>query len=109
MKDTYIIVCILEDGFCVDVFETFKMIKHIARRGVKIDYDSISDMLYVQFVAPYAAQWIDSLDDDTTARLNPLTKTVEGLEIWHYIARLEAGKDVMVPVSANDVRVLEAV
>jgi hypothetical protein len=66
-------------------------------------------VLYVQFVAPYAGQWIDSLDDETTARLNPVTKTVEGLEIWHYTARLEAGEDVMVPISANDVRALEAV
>ena len=80
-----------------------------ATRGVKIDYDSISDVLYVQFVAPYAGQWIDSLDDDTTARLNPLTKIVEGLEIGHYMARLEAGEDVMIPISANNVRVLEAV
>ena len=31
------------------------------------------------------------------------------LEIWHYMARLEAGEDVTVPISANDVRVLEAV
>ena len=81
----------------------------MAAPGVKIDYDSISDVLYVQFFAPYAGQWIDSLDEETTARLNPVTKSVEGLEIWHYMARLEAGEDVMVPISANDVRVLEAV
>jgi hypothetical protein len=64
---------------------------------------------HVHFVSLYAGQWIDSLDDETTARLNSLTKTVEGLEIWHYMAQLEAGEDVVVPISANDVRVLEAV
>ena len=63
----------------------------------------------MQLVAPYVGQWIGSLDDDTTARLNPLTKTVEELEIWHYMARLEAGEDVMVPISANNVRALEVV
>ncbi len=76
-------------------------------RGVKIDYDSTSDVLYVHFVPPYAEQWIDSLNEETTARLNPTTKTVEGLEIWHYMARLEAGEDVMIPIQASDVRVLE--
>ena len=71
--------------------------------------DSISDVLYVQFVAPYAGQWIDSLNDDTTARLNPLTVTLKGFEIWHYMARLEVDQDVMVPISANNVRILEAI
>jgi uncharacterized protein YuzE len=75
---------------------------------MRIDYDRASDILYVHFVAPYAEQWIDSLDGETTARLNPITRTVEGLEIWHYMARLEAGEEVTVPIQASDVRVLEA-
>jgi uncharacterized protein YuzE len=83
--------------------------KHfMATRGVKINYDSVSDVLYVHFVLPYVEQWIDSLDEETTARLKPVSKTVEGLEIWHYMARLEAGEDVPVPISASDIRVLEA-
>jgi uncharacterized protein YuzE len=80
----------------------------MATRGVKINYDSVSDVLYVHFVPPYTEQWIDSLDEETTARLNPISKTVEGLEIWHYMARLKAGEDVTVPILASDIRVLEA-
>jgi uncharacterized protein YuzE len=80
----------------------------MATRGVKIQYDSLSDVLYVHFVPPYAEQWIDNLDDETTARMNPVTKAVEGLEVWHYMARIEAGEDVTVPVEAGQVRVLAA-
>jgi uncharacterized protein YuzE len=80
----------------------------VAARGVKIQYDAPSDILYVHFVPPYAEQWIDSLDDETTARLNPETRVVEGLEIWHYMARVEAGEDVTIPVVAGQVKVLEA-
>jgi uncharacterized protein YuzE len=80
----------------------------MATRGVKIQYDSLSDVLYVHFVPSYAEQWIDNLDDETTARMNPITKAVEGLEVWHYMARIEAGEDVTVPVEAGQVRVLAA-
>jgi uncharacterized protein YuzE len=78
-------------------------------QGINIYYDSPRDVLYVHFVPPYTEQWIDNLDDDTTVRLNPQSKTVEGLELWHYMARLEAGEDVIVPVAAHDVRILETV
>ena len=40
--------------------------------------------------------------------MNPITKAVEGLEVWHYMARIEAGEDVTVPVEAGQVRVLAA-
>ena len=80
----------------------------MATRGVKIQYDSISDVLYVHFVPPYSEQWIDNLDDETTARMNPTTQEVEGLEVWHYMARIEAGEEVTLPVEAGQIRVLKA-
>jgi uncharacterized protein YuzE len=76
--------------------------------GPRLKYDEVADILYIHFVPLYVEQWIDSLGDGITVRLNPETRAIEGLEVWHYMARIEADGVVMLSVEAGKTRVLKA-
>lgn len=73
-------------------------------RPATFEYDPPTDTLFVHFVQPYAEQWIESVSDEVTVRLNPQTRAVETIEIGDYLARLQAGEAVEVPVAFGLVR-----
>jgi uncharacterized protein YuzE len=54
---------------------------HVQEPGPRLKYDEVADILYIDFVPSYAEQWIDSLGDGITARLNPETREIEGIEM----------------------------
>jgi len=51
-------------------------------------YDREADILYINTVAPYAAQESEELGDEIIARLNPQTGKIENLEVLFFTSRL---------------------
>jgi hypothetical protein len=64
-------------------------------------YDALGDILYVNFVQPYAEQESDMIGDGVVARTNPATGRVENLEILWFMATLRGGDAIDFPVDPN--------
>ncbi len=64
-------------------------------------YDREGDILYINTVAPYAAQESEELGDEIVARLNPKTRKIENLEILFFSSRLLRKELFSVPVVAD--------
>ncbi len=58
-------------------------------------YDRQGDILYVNFVPPYAGQESDEIGDGIIARMNPGTGAVENLEILFFSTRFERLGDLL--------------
>ncbi len=58
-------------------------------------YDRQGDILYVNFVPPYAGQESDEIGDGVIARMNPRTGAVENLEILFFSSRFERLGDLL--------------
>ncbi|HEY7268337.1 MAG TPA: DUF2283 domain-containing protein [Dehalococcoidia bacterium] len=69
--------------------------------NLTIDYDSVGDILYVKACPNYREQESTELGDSIVGRLNPRTGDVEALEILFFMARVNAGQRVRVPVKAQ--------
>jgi len=68
---------------------------------LSLDYDAIGDILYVNVVAPYAAQESDMVSNYVVARSNPETGHIENLEILFFLERVRKGEKTDLPVSAE--------
>jgi len=64
-------------------------------------YDKIGDILYLDKCKPYAEQESEMLEDEIVVRLNPKTDEIETVEILWFKKRLEAGKEIVLPVDAD--------
>jgi len=64
-------------------------------------YDREADILYINTVAPYAAQESEELGDDIIARLNPQTGKIENLEVLFFTSRLLRREWFSLPVIAD--------
>lgn len=64
-------------------------------------YDREADVLYINTVAPYAAQESEDLGDEIIARLNPQTGKIENLEILFFTSRLLRKELFSLPVIAD--------
>jgi hypothetical protein len=64
-------------------------------------YDKVGDILYLDKCRPYAEQESEMLDDEIVVRMNPKTEAIETVEILWFKKRLEAGKDIVIPVDAD--------
>jgi uncharacterized protein YuzE len=64
-------------------------------------YDSEADILYIDTLAPYAAQESEELSDGVVARLNVDTGKIENLEILAFWARLTEREEIVLPVAAR--------
>jgi hypothetical protein len=51
-------------------------------------YDRGADILYIDKLPPYAEQESQELGDEVVARLNPVTREVENLEVLFFSTRL---------------------
>lgn len=70
-----------------------------------IRYDKVGDILHVDFVAPYAEQESDELDDLIVVRSNPRTNVVENVEILFFSRRFEESDHIDLPL-AGEARIL---
>ena len=64
-------------------------------------YDREADILYINTVAPYAAQESEDLGDEIIARLNPQTGQIENLEVLFFTSRLLRREWFSLPVVAE--------
>jgi len=64
-------------------------------------YDREADILYINTVAPYAAQVSEELGDEVIARLNPQTRSIENLEVLFFTSRLLRREIFSLPVTAD--------
>ncbi|MGB9723600.1 MAG: DUF2283 domain-containing protein [Chloroflexia bacterium] len=70
-------------------------------KRLTFQYDREADILYINLVAPYAAQESEELGDDIIARLNPETGKIENLEILFFTSRLLRREWFSLPVVAD--------
>jgi hypothetical protein len=67
---------------------------------VRLEYDEVGDILYIERVAPYAQQESDLVGEDIVGRFNPKTGKLESLEILWFVQRLKRDKVLDLPVDA---------
>ncbi|MDZ7290715.1 MAG: DUF2283 domain-containing protein [candidate division KSB1 bacterium] len=64
-------------------------------------YDREADILYIDKCPPYAEQESEELGDDIVARLNPISKEIENLEVLFFSTRLLRKNLFELPINAN--------
>ncbi|GEM_PF-361357 len=69
--------------------------------NLKIHYDNIGDILYLDTCQPYPEQESDELDLGIVARFHPQTAVIENLEILFFTKRLAQGKLFELPILAQ--------
>jgi len=69
--------------------------------NLKIYYDNIGDILYLDTCQPYPEQESDELDLGIVARFHPQTAVIENLEILFFTKRLAQGKLFELPILAQ--------
>lgn len=67
---------------------------------LKLLYDHVGDILYIETVPPYPAQQSEELADEVIARLNPTTGAIEGLEVLFFSTRTHDNVALELPVAA---------
>ncbi len=75
---------------------------------LSLSYDTEGDILYLEAVPPYAAQFSDEIADGVVARMNPDTGEVECLEILSFRHRFKNLGDVFELPLAAHLRLLPA-
>lgn len=69
---------------------------------MSLSYDRQGDILYVNFVPPYAGQESDEIGDGVIARMNPSAGAVGNLEILFFSSRFERLGDLLhVPLTTQ--------
>lgn len=70
-------------------------------RHLKLSYDKPSDTLYLDWSEPNGDQDSSSIQEGVLARVNPVTKAVETLEILNFVARFGADKLLDLPIEGS--------
>jgi len=68
---------------------------------LKMRYDKIGDILYLDICTPYPEQKTEELDDEIIARLNPISGVIENLEILFFSRRCDQMNLFELPVYAD--------
>ena len=68
---------------------------------LKLEYDRIGDILYIEKVHPYLGQESDMIDDGIVARSNPQTGEIESLEILSFVKILHECGKLELPIDAS--------
>ena len=68
---------------------------------MKLEYDLVSDTLYIDARTPYEEQDSDEIAAGVIARSNPDTGEIENLEVLHFHQRSERGEPFDIPVSVT--------
>lgn len=75
---------------------------------LRIEYDRVGDILYLEKTDPYPEQESEELDYGVIARLNPQSGEIETLEILFFSERLKRNEVMRLPLQA-EFRLLERV
>ncbi|MEX0267540.1 DUF2283 domain-containing protein [Leptolyngbyaceae cyanobacterium UHCC 1019] len=69
-------------------------------KKLTVRYDKIGDILYIDTCTPYTEQDSEELGDEIIARLNPISNTVENLEILFFSKRWDTLNLLELPINA---------
>jgi len=64
-------------------------------------FDREADILHIDKCPPYDEQESEELGDDVVARLNPVTREIENLEVMFFSSRLLRSELFQLPVTAD--------
>ncbi len=67
-------------------------------KQLTVHYDKIGDILYVNTCKPYEEQESEEIGDEIIARLNPISGTVENLEILFFAQRTQPLNLLALPI-----------
>ena len=67
-------------------------------KQLTVHYDKIGDILYVNTCQPYAEQESEEIGDEIIARLNPISGTVENMEILFFAQRTQPLNLLALPI-----------
>ncbi|MEM6255443.1 MAG: DUF2283 domain-containing protein [Cyanobacteria bacterium P01_D01_bin.156] len=70
--------------------------------GMKLRYDKVGDILYIDQCTPYAEQESEEIGDEIVARLNPESGAVENLEILFFSKRLMANESLELLINIKE-------
>lgn len=73
----------------------------MANTGVKVHYDRVGDILYIDKCSPYAEQESDEIGDEIIARFNPESGSIENLEVLFFSQRLMSSESLELPLEIN--------
>ena len=65
---------------------------------MKIEYDQVGDILYLERVPPYREQASHEIEPGIVARSNPASGEVESLEVQGFEKRTGDGRTIEVPL-----------
>lgn len=68
---------------------------------LRIRYDQVGDILYLDICPPYADQETEELDNEIIARINPISGEIENLEILFFSRRSENINLCELPIKAR--------
>jgi len=68
-------------------------------KKLTLRYDKIGDILYIDTCPPYPAQESEELGDEIIARLNPISGSVENLEVLFFSQRTEPLNLLELPIN----------
>ncbi len=77
----------------------------MAEGKLKLRYDRIGDIFYVDKCSPYAEQDSDEIGNEIITRINPVSGAIENLEALFFSKRLMASESFELPVEV-DLRLL---
>jgi len=73
----------------------------MANGQLKVHYDRIGDVLYVDKCSPYAEQESDEIGDEIIARFNPDSGAIENLEVLFFFKRLMKSETLELPIEID--------
>jgi uncharacterized protein YuzE len=73
----------------------------MASGQLKVRYDRVGDILYIDKCSPYAEQESDEIGDEIIARFNPDSGVIENLEVLFFSKRLMASETLELPIEID--------
>jgi len=68
---------------------------------LKLTYDRVGDILYIDKVPPYPEQDSEELDEEVVVRRNPTSGEVENYEILFCVKRFMRGESLELPLRSG--------
>jgi hypothetical protein len=69
--------------------------------NLAFEYDRIGDILYINKCSVYAEQTSTEISAGVIARLNPVSQSVENLEILWFSRRMQQGESLELPIAVD--------
>jgi hypothetical protein len=69
--------------------------------NLAFEYDRIGDILYINKCPVYAEQTSTEISAGVIARLNPVSQSVENLEILWFSRRMQQGESLELPIAVD--------